>query len=237
MPGIAPKQTRAARGRSAGRGPSSGAAAPRRAPGRPARCRSADAARSGAAGRSRAASNRRDADQPPALPPARGPPTRVAGARLRRRERGPRRRNRPDAGRGEHEQRHHDARRRRRAAASSAGCSRTAAAVSPTAPRTRSSGERDEQLRQRELGTAAPARLLPEPADHRPALPAGQPGQQVDRDPPRAALRRCPATRSTLCDPDDDVLTANADHGCSPFTQVNPHTYTKKTHRLPPSPY
>ncbi len=73
-------------------------------------------------------------------------------------------------------------------------------------------GKRDKQPRQRQLGTTAPARLLPQPTDHRPALPSGQPGHEVDRDPLRAALRRA-VQPGPMVRPRRDVLIPNADHG------------------------
>jgi hypothetical protein len=48
--------------------------------------------------------------------------------------------------------------------------------------------ERDRQLRQRQRRAESPARLLPQPPDHRPVLPGGQPWQQANRDPTGAAL-------------------------------------------------
>ena len=88
--------------------------------------------------------------------------------------------------------------------------------------------ECDNKLRQRELGTAAPARLLPETADHRPSLPAGQAGQQVDRDPSRQtfgdALKPGHVVRSR-----HEVATANADHGCA-HSRRSIHTRTPKNH-------
>jgi hypothetical protein len=88
--------------------------------------------------------------------------------------------------------------------------------------------ERDQQAGQREFGATAPARLLPEPADHRLALPTGQPGHEVDRDPPRTVLRRAvqpgPTVRSRRA-----VLVANADHR-SARSRRSVRTRTPKIH-------
>jgi hypothetical protein len=72
--------------------------------------------------------------------------------------------------------------------------------------------QRDKQPRQWKLRAAAPARLLPQPADHRLALPPGQPGHEVDRDPLRAAFRR-PVQPGPMVRSRRDVLVPNPDHG------------------------
>jgi len=129
--------------------------------------------------------------------------------------------------RGEDEQRQHDAdqggRQQRRPRMEPEG--RRGEPEGPPHPVKR---ESDNKLRQRELGSAAPARLLPETADHRPSLPASQAGQQVDRDPSRQtfddALKPGHVMRSR-----HEVATSNADHGCD-HSPRSIHTRTPKNH-------
>ncbi len=228
-PGIAPKQTRAARGRPVERGPA-GAGCPEPSPWPPGPVPlGLDAARPDAA-RPDIARVHRACDAALAAPGVDRPPRAArtpdcAAARLGRRRRTP---GRPPArGRREYEQRHHGG--------DEGGGQQRHPRVETDGRQGKPNGsphsvkeERDDKLRQRELGTAAAARLLPETADDRPSLPAGEAGQQVDRDPPREtfgnALKPGHVVRSR-----HEVATANADHG-SDHSRRSIHTRTPKKH-------
>jgi hypothetical protein len=81
--------------------------------------------------------------------------------------------------------------------------------------------ERDRQLRLRQRRAKAPARFLPQPADHRPALAGGQPWKQVHRHAPRAAVS--PAVQpGHIAASGRKVLIANANHSTIRPRMPNP---------------
>ena len=133
----------------------------------------------------------------------------------------------PDAARCEREQRHHHG--------DEGGGQQRRPRVQPKDRRDEPEGpphaikkKRDGKLRQRKLGAAAPAGLLPETADHRPSLPAGETRQQVDRDPPRETFGNALQTGHVVRS-GHEVPTTNADHG-SDHSRRSIHTRTPKKH-------
>jgi hypothetical protein len=81
--------------------------------------------------------------------------------------------------------------------------------------------ERDRQLRLRQRRAKAPARFLPQPPDHRPALAGRQPWKQVNRDAPRAALSRA-VQPGHIAASGRKVLIANANHSTTRPRMPNP---------------
>ena len=81
--------------------------------------------------------------------------------------------------------------------------------------------EREREFAQRQRRPKAAARFLSQPPEHRPALPGVQPGQQVNRDPPRTALG--PAVQAgSIVGSGRKVLIANANHSTVRSHMPNP---------------
>jgi hypothetical protein len=134
-------------------------------------------------------------------------------------ESGPGRRARAPADRCEHEQRHRGdggpRQQREHRAQRDDRDDGTRRGPQPVKP------EREQQAGQRQGGPETPAGLLPEPAERRLALAAGQPGQQVHRDPALVAASTGVQARQ-VAQAAGKVQIANADHGTVRSRTPNP---------------